>query len=103
MIEHLVSKYLTVIASVFSILLVLQLVKKAVSRKWTLPKLVWWTFAWILGVVSALVVTQCPEGASWQCYGDPGLIHGGIALILYPRLKPVTTALWERLLPSAKP
>ena len=102
MIEHLVSQYLTVIASVFSILLVLQLVKKGVESKFKIPGLVWWAMAWALGVVSALIVTECGPDASWKCYGNPALIHSGIALILYPRLKTVTAKLWEKLLPGAQ-
>ena len=97
MLEHIIDHYIAVSVSVFSILVFLGLVKRTIEERTGELGLIWWFAAWILGFASAFLSADCLE-KGWRCWVNAGLIHGGLALILYPLTKRITAAIRKRVL-----
>ena len=101
MLEHLIDHYIAVSVSVFSILTLLAVVKKAVENRLGELGILWWFVAWILGFGSAFLSPDCID-QGWRCWANAGLTHGGLALILYPLTKRITKAIRDRVATGLK-
>lgn len=100
MLDYLIENYLAVAITVFSVLVLLQLIKKAANKVLNIPGLVWWFVAWAMAAAASLITPQDCAETGWRCYVNAMLIYGALAIVLYPVSKRITTAIRDKFLPQ---
>ena len=100
MIDYVVENYVPVLISVFSVLVLLQRIKRPASKALNVPGIVWWFAAWGLGCCAALIAPQDCAEQGWRCWANAASVYGGLAIVLYPISKRITTAIRNKIAPG---